>query len=116
MKPDPKHLPLSLLFGLLVSLLFKDGLASSSSSIRSSSSGGSSRRISHHHHHHESKHKSKLSGGGLVARGPFQAFVATISEAKSQLTAAAIARSSSLLACYPIDTVKVRPYNSPYCT
>lgn len=40
--------------------------------------------------------------------GPIHAFLTALGELKSHLAAAAVARSSSLLACYPIDTVKVR--------
>jgi hypothetical protein len=57
------------------------------------------------------KHKPLRGGSGAVptATAPLhQALFMALSEVKSHLAAAAVARSSSLLACYPIDTVKVR--------
>lgn len=53
-----------------------------------------------------------LRGGSIVPAPstmirPIQTFLTALGEVKSHLAAAAVARSSSLLACYPIDTVKV---------
>mmetsp|Transcript_13140 Transcript_13140/g.36299 ORF Transcript_13140/g.36299 Transcript_13140/m.36299 type:complete len:133 (+) Transcript_13140:137-535(+) len=40
-------------------------------------------------------------------KSPIQNFVATIKDARRHLTAAAVARSISIFAMYPVDTIKV---------
>jgi hypothetical protein len=47
-------------------------------------------------------------GGGVNVAGPIGIFVQTIREAKRHLIAAAVARSISIFAMYPVDTIKTR--------
>ncbi|KAG7363019.1 mitochondrial carrier protein [Nitzschia inconspicua] len=59
----------------------------------------------------DSKHATAhpLRGGNVVPMiGPIQSFLSALGEVKSHLAAAAVARGSSFLACYPIDTIKTR--------
>jgi Mitochondrial carrier protein len=44
----------------------------------------------------------------VTPNGPLQLFVSTIKEARRHLAAAAVARSVSIFAMYPVDTVKTR--------
>jgi hypothetical protein len=50
-----------------------------------------------------------LRGGSKVATeaGPLKVFIQTIKEARRHLVAAAVARSVSIFAMYPVDTIKV---------
>jgi Mitochondrial carrier protein len=43
-----------------------------------------------------------------VKNGPVQIFVRTVLDARRHLVAAAVARSTSIFAMYPVDTIKTR--------
>lgn len=51
----------------------------------------------------------KNVGGGVKAtgEGPLQVFARTIKDSRRHLAAAAAARSTSIFAMYPVDTIKV---------
>jgi len=49
-----------------------------------------------------------LGRGGAAAPGALQIFVSTIKEARRHLAAAAVARSVSIFAMFPVDTIKTR--------
>jgi hypothetical protein len=62
-----------------------------------------------------------VHGGGRSAlascpsktkQGPLQLFAGTIMEARRHLAAAAVARSTSIFAMYPVDTVKASVFTS----
>ncbi|CAB9521213.1 adenosylmethionine carrier 1, chloroplastic/mitochondrial [Seminavis robusta] len=53
---------------------------------------------------------SKIGRGGAKrhAKGPMATFVQTVMDARRHLVAAAVARSTSIFAMYPVDTIKTR--------
>jgi hypothetical protein len=49
-------------------------------------------------------------GASIHKDGPVQLFTNTIKEARRHLAAAGVARSISIFAMYPVDTIKVRRF------
>jgi Mitochondrial carrier protein len=50
----------------------------------------------------------RVGGTDGAASGPLHLFLRTIQEARRHLAAAAVARSVSIFAMYPVDTIKTR--------
>lgn len=52
--------------------------------------------------------RSSATTGQQSTTGPLQTFAKTVMDARRHLVAAAVARSTSIFAMYPVDTIKVQ--------